>query len=429
MNIYQPQSGDIYEPVDRAQKFREQQNAFARQQAVRNALAQSIDPRTGRTNWQQAYAMGGADVAPDIQGLQQADMLAQAKLAHERGLGQKAGIDAETAYWTQQRDVASRIGDQASWSSWRSTLPAEFQQFVPEQYSPENQRMTLATADKALELHFQQVDTGAGGYTLSIPKMGGTATKVPGSEFTKTLSPAESERLDIDRKREQRLAAGVDPASFPNVYQAVSEGRIPISRVNSRTAAIFEGVLAKNPDADLTGMNEEQVRNLAGARTGGVTQQNLEMAGTEARNMIAVARNAAKAANLSDLKAVNQFTRWLGGQTGNPKYAALNTAINSLLNSYARAVNPRGVPTVSDKQHAREILDSAMAAGNLEAAFSMMETEIAAAHAAAGVGPGGKKPPAVAPAAAPSGKTVVRTGTVNNRKVVQYSDGSIEYAD
>lgn len=239
----------------------------------------------------------------------------------------------------------------------------------------------------------------------------------------------ERERLDIDRKREQRLAAGVDPASFPNVYQAVSEGRIPISRVNSRTAAIFEGVLAKNPDADLTGMNEEQVRNLAGARTGGVTQQNLEMAGTEARNMIAVARNAAKAANLSNLKAVNQFTRWLGGQTGNPKYAALNTAINSLVNSYARAINPRGVPTVSDKQHAREILDSAMAAGNLEAAFSMMETEIAAAHAAAGVGPGGKKPPAVAPAAAPSGRTVVRTGTVNNRKVVQYSDGSIEYAD
>lgn len=196
MNIYQPQSGDIYEPVDRAQKFREQQNALARQQAVRNALAQSIDPRTGRTNWQQAYAMGGANVAPDIQGLQQADMLAQAKLAHERGLGQKAGIDAETAYWTQQRDVASRIGDQASWSSWRSTLPAEFQQYVPEKFTPDNKRMTLATADKALELHFQQVDTGEGGYTLAMPSIGGPATKVPGSEFRATLSPDERSRID-----------------------------------------------------------------------------------------------------------------------------------------------------------------------------------------------------------------------------------------
>lgn len=220
MNI--PDVPDLYAGIERAQEFQAKQNAMAAQrkqdlqsQMLRNVLAQSIDPNTGQTNWRNALVSAPQQLLPQIQQARQADLLAQMDFMEKRNKAQKAGIDAETAYWTQQRDVASRIGDQASWSSWRSTLPAEFQQFVPEQYSPENQRMTLATADKALELHFQQVDTGAGGYTLSIPKMGGTATKVPGSEFTKTLSAAESERLDIDWKREQRLdrelAGGVVP--------------------------------------------------------------------------------------------------------------------------------------------------------------------------------------------------------------------------
>lgn len=411
MNIYQPQSGDIYEPVDRAQKFREQQNALARQQAVRNALAQSIDPRTGRTNWQQAYAMGGVDVAPELQGMQSEETQ---RITRE---------DAD--YLKQKREqLEMYVNDQASYDAWMADVKAHhpYASFPPT-FSPEVKDQ-LSGFSRRLELAGR---TGTGFQTLTPEEeqqlglpTGVVAQRGPKNDIKIVYQPKipPASRSSV-----------VDAAKYPNLYKAIAEKRIPISRVNSRTAAIFEGVLGIEPDADLTGMNEEQIRNLAGARTGGVTQQNLEMAGTEARNMISVARNAAKAANLSELKAINQFTRWLGGQAGNPKYAALNTAINSLVNSYARAINPRGVPTVSDKQHAREILDSAMAAGNLEAAFNMMLTEIDAAHAAAAVGPGGKKPPAAAPASAPSGKTVVRTGTVNNRKVVQYNDGSIEYAD
>jgi len=194
MNIYSP--GDIYAPVEQAQKFAEQQNALARQKSVRNALAQSINPETGQTNWQFARQMGGVDVAPELQAAQQADLMAQAELAHKRGLGNEANLKAQGEYWKLQRDTAARIGDQPSWSVWRSSLPAQFQQFVPEKYTPENQRMTLATADKALELHFQQVDTEGGGYTLSMPATGGPAKEVPGSRYTKTISPSEQSRIN-----------------------------------------------------------------------------------------------------------------------------------------------------------------------------------------------------------------------------------------
>jgi len=190
-------SESIYAPIQRAQAYKQQQNALARQQAVRNALAANIDPATGRTNWQNAYAMGGQDVAPELQGMQQADLMAQAELSHKRGLGTKANLDAQGEYWKQQRDTAARIGDQSSWSTWRSTLPSEYQQFVPEQYSPKNQRMTLATADKALEMfapkiQFQDTAAGVEGIDVSPDSLTfgqtrirrGAAPKAPGAVVT-----------------------------------------------------------------------------------------------------------------------------------------------------------------------------------------------------------------------------------------------------
>jgi hypothetical protein len=141
--------------------------------------------------------MGGQDVAPELQGMQQADLMAQAELSHKRGLGTKANLDAQGEYWKQQRDTAARIGDQSSWSTWRSTLPSEYQQFVPEQYSPKNQRMTLATADKALEMfapkiQFQDTAAGVEGIDVSPDSLTfgqtrirrGAAPKAPGAVVT-----------------------------------------------------------------------------------------------------------------------------------------------------------------------------------------------------------------------------------------------------
>lgn len=187
----------VFAPRERGLERQAKQNALARQTAVRNALAQSINPATGQMNWQFARQMGGVDVAPELRAAQQADMMAQAELDHKRGLGLEANLKAKGEYWKQQRDVAARLNDQASWSTWRSTLPAEFQPIVPEQFSQDNKRKTIATADDLLKTHFQQVDTGGGGYTLQMPEIGGgPATEVPGSRYTTTISPSEQSRVD-----------------------------------------------------------------------------------------------------------------------------------------------------------------------------------------------------------------------------------------
>ena len=139
-NLMYLNNESVFAPIERAQQRQAEQNALARQQAVRNALAQSIDPRTGRTNWQQAYAMGGADVAPDLQGMQADE--AQ-RITRE---------DAD--YLKQKREqLEMYVNDQASYDAWvadvkthhpYASFPSTFSPEVKDQLSGFSRRLELA---------------------------------------------------------------------------------------------------------------------------------------------------------------------------------------------------------------------------------------------------------------------------------------------
>jgi hypothetical protein len=194
---------------------------------------------------------------------------------------------------------------------------------------------------------------------------------------------------------------GVDINAYPNVYQAVADGRIPLARVNSRTAAIFEGVLARNPDVDLNDISLDQTSATAGARTAGTTQANIGIASDEANRMIVVTRNLIPKINATNFPSLNALKNAIDKGTGGPDIVALNTSLNSLVNSYARAINPKGVATVSDKNHARDLIDSAMSDGQLDAALDVMQMEMEAALGAARAGSGRQKPAEATASASP----------------------------
>jgi hypothetical protein len=88
----------VFAPQKRGQERRAQQNALARQQAVRNALAQSINPQTGVTNYEFARQIGGVDIAPELQAAQQADLLAQTELRGKQATTDKNRADAAKTY-------------------------------------------------------------------------------------------------------------------------------------------------------------------------------------------------------------------------------------------------------------------------------------------------------------------------------------------
>ena len=213
MNVYSP--GDIYAPVEKAQQYREQQNALARQQSVRNALGNAIDPRTGRTNWEFAQQIGGADVAPELQQMRQADMMSQAeygkKLAdieNTRATASKSASEQEIAEMNEFATYLAPVRDQAGFSAWRNAYVQRYPflgAMIPEAYTPEVKADILQKTKAKMEnLRFgdegNMQNVGRDSRTGSLVSSGGQ----------RTLSPYERAQIDISNRNaataERRLA-------------------------------------------------------------------------------------------------------------------------------------------------------------------------------------------------------------------------------
>ena len=197
-----------------------------------------------------------------------------------------------------------------------------------------------------------------------------------------TAAETKRHNIELEKAAQERIAStGLNAKDYPNVAQAIIDGRLAPNRVNSRNASILEQTLKLNPDFDLESATATAIGTEAGSRTLGTVGANQATAGNEAATMIPIARLYADKVGAGQFKSMNDLSNWASKHTGDKAIVQLNTALNSLVNSYARAINPRGMPTVSDKNHAREILDAGLSNGQLNATLDVMEQEIAAARA------------------------------------------------
>ncbi len=105
----------------------------------------------------------------------------------------------------------------------------------------------------------------------------------------------------------------------------------------------------------------------------------IEVAASEAKELMPLAITASENVNRTQYPNLNTVLLAAEKGTGSKEVVQLGVATNSLVNVYARAVNPTGVATVSDKDHARELLSTAYSKGQYEAAVKQMELEIDAA--------------------------------------------------
>ena len=131
------------------------------------------------------------------------------------------------------------------------------------------------------------------------------------------------------------------------------------------------------------GYRAEGVSQNAESRTGTTISTNIRIASDEAKQMIDVARKFSDKLPRGQFPTINSITNAAQKGVGGPEIVQLDTALNSLINAYARAINPRGVPTVNDKEHARGIINSALSKGQLNAAFDVMSQEMTVALKAA----------------------------------------------
>jgi hypothetical protein len=196
------------------------------------------------------------------------------------------------------------------------------------------------------------------------------------------LQMAQSGIIDPDTRgfMADQILAG-DKSPFANIGRgAQGAENLAALRREVMTRAQARGLKG----ADLAALNAEFSGLQAGERTLGTRTANIEMAASEAQNLMPMAVAASRAVPRSQYPSLNRVQMAIQQGTGDENVVRLGVAVNGLVNTYARAISPTGNPTVSDKDHAREILDKAWASGQFEAAIGQMQQEIGAARKSPG---------------------------------------------
>jgi hypothetical protein len=131
--------------------------------------------------------------------------------------------------------------------------------------------------------------------------------------------------------------------------------------------------------ADIAAKNAEFMGLMAGERTAGVKGANIDIAGNEFLNIIPLAKEASEKVSRSGFLPFGKAQIMFDEQTNNPdlnEFAAFN---NGLVNTYARAISPTGIPTVQDKTKASKLLSEAKDKEAYNATVSAFGKEIEAA--------------------------------------------------
>ena len=176
----------------------------------------------------------------------------------------------------------------------------------------------------------------------------------------------------------------LSPQETAVLSQAIVEGRLDPNAVNSRNQKTLAATLLANPTANLVNLHGDVVGTNAEARTTGTQGAKITMSATEASNMIGLVNDYSSKVDRTQYPSLNAVQNAVSKGTGGEDIVRFNNSINALINTYARAINPNGVATVSDKNHARDLLSSAFSNGQVNAATQVMQQEIDAALASPG---------------------------------------------
>lgn len=210
----------------------------------------------------------------------------------------------------------------------------------------------------------------------------------PGMERQLQLSQAQ---LDFQKKKfsetQQRLGSatkGLTEEEQTAINIGVQEGRVDPGKINGRNAKIIAGMLISNPEINLLELGVSAAGATAAERSLATQTAKMSTAANEAGKMVDVVRNLSDKVSRTEYPTINSIVNAVDKGTGGKEIVQLNTSINALVNSYARAISPTGQPTVSDKNHAREIINSAYSKGQIGAILDVMQQEMDIARHAAG---------------------------------------------
>lgn len=122
----------------------------------------------------------------------------------------------------------------------------------------------------------------------------------------------------------------------------------------------------------------------AGQRTAGTRSASIEIAASEAAELAPLAIEASRKVSRSGFLPFGKAQIMFDQNTNDPALRQFAMANTALSNAYSQVMSRGGVATVSDKEHARELLSTAHDQPSYEAAVAQMTREIQAAQKAPG---------------------------------------------
>lgn len=114
----------------------------------------------------------------------------------------------------------------------------------------------------------------------------------------------------------------------------------------------------------------------AGQRVLGTREAQLSVAADVTSKFVPIAIEASEKFDRTGYKTLNDVQIAVQSRTASSELRRFAAANNALINVYARAINPQGVATVSDKDHAREILATAFSKGDYRAGAEQLKLEV-----------------------------------------------------
>ncbi len=182
----------------------------------------------------------------------------------------------------------------------------------------------------------------------------------------------------------------------------------------------------------------------AGSRSVETRAANFALAKSEAYEMADLVTDASKTVSRTAFIPVNKALNAFNANSGDVATRQFGAAINSFINAYARAVSPIGAPTVSDKNHAREMLSTADSHEQVVGIIAQLKKEMVAAGnapkvvreeqsaAVRGLGGGAKPTPSVSGpsfATEQDAMAAVKAGKVKAGDVITVGGRKMKWVD
>lgn len=266
-----------------------------------------------------------------------------------------------------------------------------------QQMQDTNARLTL----QAQELGERMRHDKATEITGSIPKMAGQAAQMRAqANMLPDGDPQKAQLLSvadaIDKAVSQTKGGEAAPATLDddaanliadswlngNRQATTGFGRSPANQ-----AKIMNAIAKEAKDKGLSGPMISALQavyqgDVQGQRTLGSRAANMEVAANEVDLMAPLALEASQKVERTQYPSLNTIILSAAKGTGGEDVVQFGLAANSLIYTYAKFLNPTGIPTDSDKARAADILDTAWSKGQFSAAISQIKREITSGQAA-----------------------------------------------